>query len=77
MKARIREVFWQIVRREKIRRRGPSFQALARQDREALREILDAGRTTRSSTRLLPGLLPRTVRFSAGTGARRGAKRRS
>jgi hypothetical protein len=34
------DVFWQIVRREKIRRGGRSLKDLSRLDREALKQIL-------------------------------------
>ncbi len=65
MRVKIREVFWQIIRREKIRRGGPSFQSLARQDRQALREIIEDRRSARPASRLLPGIVPRTTPFPA------------
>ena len=40
MRAKIREVFWQIVRREKIRHGGAPLKDLSRLDREALKQIL-------------------------------------
>lgn len=61
MQAQIREVFWQIMRREKIRPRGASFESVSRQDREALAEILLQGRGA-STAPLLPGLRPRPDR---------------
>jgi len=64
MKANIREVYWQIVRREKIRHRGTLFESLSAQDRQALEEILDLGRPSSpgSMTPMLPGLPERPPR---------------
>ena len=64
MKANIREVYWQIVRREKIRHRGALFESLSAQDRHALDEILDLGRPSSpgSMTPMLPGLPERPPR---------------
>jgi HEAT repeat protein len=60
MKARIRDVFWQIVRREKIRRSGSLFRSLGQQDRQALHEIIADRRATPPSSPTLPGIrLPR------------------
>jgi hypothetical protein len=57
LRARIREVFWQIVRREKIRRRDSLFEALRREDRRAFEEILITPRVP-LATPMLPGLEP-------------------
>lgn len=71
IRGRIRDVFWQIVTREKIRRGGAPFQTLAHQDRDALRSILEERGSQRGPT--LPGLKsrPRRSRSSSSTSARR------
>ena len=65
-RVRIGEVFWQILRRDKIRPRGASFEAIGGQDRAALEEILDKGRGAGAHglphTPPLPGLRPRQPR---------------
>src|SRR5262245_4052714 len=58
MRTKIRDVFWQIVQREKIRRGGEPLKDLSRLDREALRQIL-AERRQRPAAPTLPGLGPR------------------
>jgi HEAT repeat protein len=59
IRGRIREVFWQIVKREKIRRGGAPFQSLAHQDRAALRSILEDRGAQRGAAPTLPGLKAR------------------
>lgn len=61
IRAHIRDVFWQIVRREKIRRTGALFESLRKQDRPALEEILDQARSIPGAPPL-PGLKPRSLR---------------
>jgi HEAT repeat protein len=59
MRAKIRDVFWQIVQREKIRHRGTPLKDLSRLDREALRQILAERRSQKPVAPTLPGLRPR------------------
>ena len=62
MRAQIRDVFSQIVRREKIRRRDSLFDALAKQFGGALAEILAQPGTEVPDAPPLPGLRPRPHR---------------
>lgn len=80
IRGRIRDVFWQIVKREKIRRGGAPFQSLARQDRAALRSILEDRGGHRGTARALPGLkegLDRSVLASPLSAPRARSRRRA
>ena len=62
MRARIRDVFWQIVQREKIRHGGAPLKDLSRLDREALRQILAERRAQRPAALPLLGIRARRTR---------------